>query len=100
MTFPTAGAAYPEQSQATTILVLGILSLICTCFPLGIAAWVMGNRELAAIDSGLRNPENRGTANAGRIIGMIATILGIVVGVFIILALLFGLSVSTFDSFQ
>ena len=71
MSFPEQAAAYPENSQATTILVLGILGLIC-CGPLGIVAWVMGNNELQAIDAGRRDPNNRGTANAGRIIGMIA----------------------------
>jgi hypothetical protein len=68
MTVPAQ--AYPEQSQATTILVLGILSLVC-CPLVGIAAWVMGNTELRAIDEGRRNPDNRGTANAGRICGMV-----------------------------
>lgn len=96
MTFPQAGA-YPEESQATTILVLGILSLICSCLPLGIAAWIMGNRELQAIDSGRRNPENRGTANAGRIIGIVATVLGLI-GFIIVFAFLFlGLSLGVLD---
>lgn len=96
MTFPQAGA-YPEDSQATTILVLGILSLICSCLPLGIAAWVMGNRELQAIDSGRRNPDNRGTANAGRIIGIVATVLGLI-GFIVLIAFLFlGLSVGVLD---
>ena len=70
MSFPEQ-AAYPENSQATTILVLGIIGLIC-CGPLGIVAWVMGNTELQAIDAGRRDPNNRGTANAGRIIGIVA----------------------------
>jgi ABC-type Fe3+ transport system permease subunit len=68
MTVPAQ--AYPEQSQATAILVLGILSLVC-CPLVGIAAWVMGNTELRAIDEGRRSPDNRGTANAGRICGMV-----------------------------
>jgi hypothetical protein len=96
MTFPTA-AAYPEQSQATTILVLGILGLIC-CAPLGIAAWVMGNKELQAIDAGLRNPDNRGTANAGRIIGIIGTVLLGVYIVFGIIWLALGLTFTTFST--
>jgi hypothetical protein len=96
MTFPQAGA-YPEESQATTILVLGILSLICSCLPLGVAAWVMGNRELQALDSGRRNPDNRGTANAGRVIGIVATVLGLI-GFIILIAFLFlGLSVGVLD---
>jgi hypothetical protein len=96
MSFPQAGA-YPEESRATTILVLGILSFVCSCLPLGIAAWVMGNRELEAIDAGMRNPNNRGTANAGRIIGIIATALGLVAFVVLIAFLFLGLSVGVLD---
>ncbi len=73
MTVPVQ-SPYPEQSQATTILVLGILSIVCCGF-LGIAAWVMGNNELKAIDEGRRAPENRGTANAGRICGIVGVVL-------------------------
>ena len=72
MTVP-AQSPYPEQSQATTILVLGILSIVC-CGLLGIAAWVMGNNELKAIDEGRRPPDNRGTANAGRICGIVGVV--------------------------
>lgn len=77
MTFQT----YPEQSQATTALVLGILGLVL-CGVLAPFAWSIGSKELAAIDDGLRDPANRGTANAGKILGIIGTILlgiGIVV---------------------
>jgi hypothetical protein len=68
---------YQEDSQATTILVLGILALVL-CQVLGPFAWVMGNKELAGIDAGRRAPENRGTAQAGRILGIISTVLLIV----------------------
>jgi hypothetical protein len=98
MSFPQA-SAYPEESQATTILVLGILSFVCSCFPLGIAAWVLGNRELQAIDAGMRNPANRGTANAGRIIGIVATFLGLIGFVIVIFVLFFGLSLGVMDGF-
>jgi len=80
---------YPQDSQATTILVLGILSLVL-CQVLGPFAWVMGNKEIAAIDAGERPPENRGTAQAGRILGIISTVLlliGVVFG-FVMLAIL------------
>ena len=68
---------YQEDSQATTILVLGILGLVL-CQVLGPFAWVMGNKELEGIDAGRRAPENRGTAQAGRILGIISTVLLIV----------------------
>ncbi len=73
MTFPET-PAYPEASQATTALVLGILGIICCQF-LGIAAWIMGNNELAAIRDGRRNPTNEGTATAARILGIISVVL-------------------------
>ena len=59
------------------ILVLGILGLL-VCGPLGIAAWVMGNGDLKEIDAGTMDPSGRGTTQAGKICGMIATILMIV----------------------
>lgn len=76
---------------------LGILGIIC-CGPLGIAAWVMGNRELEAIDAGRRNPENRGTANAGRIIGIVATALLVLGVLFLIAGLIFGFAFTEFDN--
>jgi hypothetical protein len=73
MSFPET-PAYPEASQATTALVLGILGIIC-CPVLGIVAWIMANNELEGIKSGRRNPTNEGTANASRILGIVGTVL-------------------------
>jgi uncharacterized membrane protein len=73
MSFPET-SSYPEPSQATTALVLGILGIIC-CPPLAIFAWVMANNELEGIKAGRRGPENEGTANASRILGIIGTAL-------------------------
>lgn len=64
---------YPEQSQATTVLVVGILSLVI-CGILGPVAWKMGNDEIGAIDAGRRDIANRGTAVAGKVLGIIATV--------------------------
>lgn len=85
--FPQDPSRYPEASQATTILVLGILSIV-VCGFLAPFAWVMGNNELAAIDAGRRPPENRGTANAGRILGIIGTVL-LAVGVLFLIGFFF-----------
>ena len=81
---------YQEDSQATTILVLGILSLV-VCQILGPIAWVMGNNELAGIDAGRRPPQNRGTAQAGRILGIISTVLMIIGIVLLFVFLVIGL---------
>ncbi len=86
--FPSDPARYPEESQASTALVLGILSVVLLQ-PLGPFAWYMANQELAAISAGNRPPENRSTANAGRILGIIGTFL-LTVGIVVIALLLAG----------
>ena len=97
MTVP-AQSPYPEQSQATTILVLGILSIVC-CGLLGIAAWIMGNNEMKAIDEGRRPPENRGNANAGRICGIVGVALSAIGIIFGILAIAGSLTMPFIDNF-
>ena len=64
-------------------LVLGILGLV-SCIPLGIAAWVMGNNDLAAIARGRMDPEGEGLTRAGKICGMVSVgllVLGLMVWV-------------------
>lgn len=63
-----------SSSNATLILVLGILSLVC-CGLLGPVAWIMGNNALRDIDAGIGNPSDRGMVVAGRVLGIIATVL-------------------------
>ncbi|MEN8112781.1 MAG: DUF4190 domain-containing protein [Actinomycetota bacterium] len=89
---------YQEDSQATTILVLGIIGLVM-CQVLGPFAWIMGNKEIAAIDAGLRAPQNRGTAQAGKVLGIIATVL-LIIGIvgFVLFIALVGFAVSTGSS--
>jgi hypothetical protein len=82
--FPQTGA-YPEASQATTAVVLGVIGLFFQI--LGPVAWVIANGELKAIDSGLRAPENRSTANTARILGIIGTVLLVLGFLLVILAL-------------
>jgi len=81
---------YPEASQATTALVLGILGLVL-CFGItGPFAWSMGSKELQAIDAGRRPPENRGTANAAKVLGIVGTVilgLAVIGGILLILFL-------------
>lgn len=80
-----------KPHRGTLILVLGILGLVI-CAPLGIAAWVMGNGDLKLMDSGTIDPSGRSMTNAGRICGMVATILlclGVVIG---LVCVAFGLT--------
>lgn len=69
-----------KPHRGTLILIFGILSIVVCSF-LGIPAWIMGNNDLKEMDSGLMDPAGRDNTNAGRICGMIGTIL-MVVGCF------------------
>ncbi|HEY4607408.1 MAG TPA: DUF4190 domain-containing protein [Acidimicrobiia bacterium] len=96
MSFPDS-PTYPEPSQATTALVLGILGIVC-CAPLAIVAWIMANNELEGIRAGRRNPANEGTANASRILGIVGTVL-IAIGVVFGILFLAGALVFPFTDF-
>jgi hypothetical protein len=64
--------------RGTTILVCGILSVVTGLgFIFGPMAWAMGNTDLHEIRAGRMDPEGEGAVNAGRICGMIGTVLGI-----------------------
>ncbi len=65
-----------KPHRGTTILVLGILSLLC-CGLLGIPAWLMGNADLKEMAAGTMDPAGQGTTNAGKICGIIGTVLAI-----------------------
>ncbi len=72
--------------RGTTILVLGILSIIC-CGPLGIFSWVMGKSDLAAIDSGAMDPSGRQLTNIGMILGIIGLVIFVIA---IVVQIFFG----------
>lgn len=74
-----------EHPSGTTVLVLGILSLV-VCGVLGPFAWSMGTKALREMDA---SPgvvwTNRGNVNAGRICGIVATcFLGVAVLIFLV----------------
>jgi hypothetical protein len=79
----TPGYMMTRPSRATTVLTLGILSLVL-CSALGPIAWSMGSEEIRRIDAGMTMPDGRGYASAGRICGMIATGLLVVTGFMLI----------------
>jgi hypothetical protein len=72
------GAGGPvDHPKGITILVLGILSLVC-CSPLGIAAFIMGNNALKEIDAEPGRYGNRQIVQIGRILGIIGMVLLVV----------------------
>lgn len=97
---PPSQAPYPEQGQAVTALVLGILSIVL-CQLLGPFAWKLGNNELRGIAEGRRSPEGQSMAQAGRITGIIGTCLlalGVAVLVFFLVAALAGFGIFVAES--
>lgn len=67
-------APVPKHPDATTVLVLGILGLVL-CGVLAPFAWVMGNKALREIDANPGRVDGRSEVNAGRILGIIGTVL-------------------------
>lgn len=82
------GSISHENSQATAALVCGIIGFFC-CGLLGPVAWYLANQEIKGIDAGRRDPSNRGTATAGKVIGIIVTalmVLAIIAWIFLVVA--------------
>ena len=74
VTLPAMPQTYLKPHRGTTVLVLGIIGLVA-CFICGIIAWVMGNADLREMDAGVMDPSGRDMTNAGKVCGMIATLL-------------------------
>jgi len=84
---------YPEESQALLTLILSLVGIFVCSGVLSPVAWYFGNKELAAIDAGRRDPSKRDMAKAGQVIGIIGSVLlgiGIVIFVGFILLVLFA----------
>ena len=82
-----ANQMYALPSRGTTILVLGILS-VTVCAILGPVAWSMGNEEMRRIASGQASPTGQQSASAGKICGIISTVLLCIGGLFVILGII------------
>jgi hypothetical protein len=69
-----------EPHRGALILVLGILSFVIfgLSLILGPLAWILGSADLRAMREGRMDPEGESLTSAGRICGMISTILGVV----------------------
>jgi hypothetical protein len=75
--------------RGVLVLVFGILGLVL-CFPFGIAAWIMGNADLREIQAGRMDRAGEGMTQAGRICGIVATILAVLGLAVFFLMLIFG----------
>lgn len=64
-----------NPGRGGTILALGIIGIICGCFPLGIAAWVMGSGDLKKIESGEISQEAKSLTQVGMYLGIASVVL-------------------------
>lgn len=91
-----------EPHRGTLILVLGIISIVVSAIggcvyglggviglPLGIAAWVMGHRDLHKMRQNLMDREGEGLTQAGWICGIIGTIFSAVCSIAFLVAIAF-----------
>ncbi|MBF6332762.1 DUF4190 domain-containing protein [Nocardia transvalensis] len=78
-----------EHPHATTVLVLGALSVFC-CGALGPVAWAMGRRALDQIDVSGGAYGGRTQVMVGYVLGIIGTILMILMATLFLLILIGG----------
>ena len=71
---PPAAGGTPATGRAITILVLGILGLLC-CNLLSPVAWVMGHGELRDIRAGQAPPQDYSLAQIGMVLGILGSLL-------------------------
>ena len=92
---PTGGSPTETQEGASTnsiiTLILGILSWIACGIIAAIPAWIMGKKEITAIDAGQSSQAGRTMANIGMWLGIIQVILTIVALIVVVLLIIFGI---------
>jgi uncharacterized membrane protein YjgN (DUF898 family) len=71
---PPYGFGAPEHPQATLVLILGIVGIVA-CGLVAPFAWVMGSRVVKEIDASGGQLGGRSQAQAGRILGLVGTLL-------------------------
>jgi hypothetical protein len=82
---PYGAPVTPHRGGA--ILALGIVGLVA-CFICGIIAWVMGNKDLREMAAGTMDRSGEQLTKAGKICGMIGTIIACCgIGLYFVMAL-------------
>jgi predicted Zn finger-like uncharacterized protein len=82
---------YLAPHRGGTVLTLGILSLVFSCFcclvslPMGIASISMGSNDLSAMNDGRMDSTGRGLTLAGLICGVISIVLTVVSVIFYVI---------------
>jgi hypothetical protein len=92
MGLPGMGLGAARPHRGALILTLGLVAFFC-CPLTGIASWIMGNADLRDMDAGVMDPSGRGLTNAGRIIGIVALVLNVLLILFYMAMMMMGVMV-------
>lgn len=87
-TFQNNEFKYVDPGRGTTILVLGILSLVFLGPFAGIPAWIMGAKDLKKIKTGLISYNAKSNTLVGMILGIVSSAISllVIVGVIIVIS--------------
>ena|SRR5688572_6330180 len=83
--YAKVGTRGQQSTRATTALVLALVALLGSCFPLGIPAVILGHMELSAIANGESPAAGRNLALGAVWIGWISIALSMLVVIAVIL---------------
>lgn len=86
----------PTPGNATTALILGILSLVMCGLFTGIPAWIIGRNAVKEIDASQGQLGGRSTAQTGYVLGIVGTVLSLL-GIVLLIAI-FAAGAFWFDS--
>lgn len=78
------------SSNAIWTLVLGIASWVACGFLAAVPAWILGKKEIAAIEQGRSDPAGKTMAQIGMWLGIIQVILSILALIVVFIILLLG----------
>lgn len=67
----TSIGTYHLPHRGAIVLMLGVLTWFLQCPLFGLAAWLMGSRDLGEMRAGRMDPAGEGLTQVGRILGMI-----------------------------
>lgn len=95
----TGGSTESASSAAITALILGIVSWVCSLgFLTGIPAWIVGKKEINAIEEGRSPQAGKVMAQIGMWLGIASTILTVLGLIFFIIYFVFIVGLATLNS--
>lgn len=86
-----------EPHRGGTILAFGILGLVFGCPVFAVVAWNMGTTDLLEMQSGRMDASGRGLTQAGRVLGMVCTLVWLIPFILLILLVLVSLVARVFQ---